>query len=259
LARVIPLPLHSGDNVYTAWLAQALVAAGASVTFMGLANSAAPSLPPPEAFESRIEWRIVPGRPNPTAVALTSPLPLVSARFGTRAYAQHVKTTLRLRDFDVIILDQYAMAWAIDHIHKSGASPLIAHIAQDFRTEVTAARDFRGNLFRKGALHANARKTANAELRLARATDMIVTLTAEDAKAFARLSPLSAKARTFARLQWTARAGPGNRAGHPAVCRRCRQLSLDGQANEFCAPFSKRPIPSCKTLPSRSMLSARRG
>jgi len=40
LARAIPLPLNSGENTYTARLAQALVAAGASVTFMGLAASA---------------------------------------------------------------------------------------------------------------------------------------------------------------------------------------------------------------------------
>jgi glycosyltransferase involved in cell wall biosynthesis len=198
LARALPLPLNSGDNVYTARLAQALVAAGASVTFMGLAASAAPSLRPAEEFEGRIEWSIAPGRPNPTVLALASPLPLVAARFGTRDYAQHLKTTLRARDFDVIILDQYAMAWAIGHTqrsHSNGARPLIAHIAHDFETQVTAdiARDFRGNLFRKAALRANARKTANAEHSLARAADIIVTLTVEDAKSFAPLSPLSAK------------------------------------------------------------------
>jgi glycosyl transferase family 1 len=198
LARAIPLPLNSGDNVYTAQLAQALVAAGASVTFMGLASSAAASLRPVEGFERRIEWSIVPGRPNPTVLALASPLPLVAARYGTRYYAQRLKIMLRARDFDAVILDQYAMAWAIDHIQRSernGARSLIVYIAHNFETEVSSdiARDFRGNLFRKAALHANARKTANAELSLARGADIIVTLTAEDAKSFAGLSPLSAK------------------------------------------------------------------
>ena len=51
LARAVPLPLATGDNVYTARLSQALVAAGASVTFMGLASSAVPSLRPAEALE----------------------------------------------------------------------------------------------------------------------------------------------------------------------------------------------------------------
>jgi glycosyltransferase involved in cell wall biosynthesis len=184
--------------VYTARLSQAFVAAGASVTFMGLASSVPPSLRPAEAFERQIEWSIVPGRPNPTVLALASPLPLVAARFGTRDYAQHLRTMLRARDFDAVILDQYAMAWAIDHIARSGrngARPVIAYLAHNFETEVSAdiARNFRGNPFRKAALHANAWKTANAEHSLASAADVIVTLTAEDAQSLAPLSPSSAK------------------------------------------------------------------
>ena len=198
LARAIPLPFNSGDNIYTAHLAQALVTAGASVTFMGLASSAAPSLRPAEAFESRIEWNIVPGRPNPTIIALASPLPLVAARFGTRNYAHHVKTILRSRDFDAVILDHYAMVWAIDLIHKNvrnGARSVIAYIAHNFETQVSAdiARNFRGNLFRKAALHANAWKIANAEPRLASGVDLIAVHTAQDANHLEPLSPLGAK------------------------------------------------------------------
>ena len=198
LAREIPLPLTTGDKTYTARLAQALVAAGASVTFMGLATSAASSRPAAEAFEDRIEWSIVPGRPNPTVLALASPLPLVAARFGTRNYSQHLKAMLRARDFDAIILDQYAMAGAIDHVQKSqrnGTTPLIAYIAHNFETELAAdiARNFRGNLFRRTALHENARKTRNAERSLARTADIIVTLTAEDASSLTPISPLSTK------------------------------------------------------------------
>ncbi len=165
---------------------------------MGLATSAVSSLRPAEAFESRIEWRIVPGRPNPTVLALASQLPLVAARFRTRDYARHLKAMLRARDFDVVILDHYAMAWAIGCIQRSersGARPLIAYVAHNFETGVSAdiARDFRGNLFRNAALHANARKTANAERRLVRGADIVVTLTAEDAKSLAGLSPSSAR------------------------------------------------------------------
>ena len=198
LARAIPLPLSSGENIYTARLVQALVAAGASVTFMGLATSAASSLPAAEAFESRIEWRIVPGRPNPTVLALASPLPLAAAQFATRDYAQHLEAMLREREFDVVILSHYPMAWAIGHIQgskRNGARSLIVYISHNFETKLAAdiARNFRGNLFRKAALHANAWKTANAELSLARGADIIAAHTAEDAKNLARLSPLSAK------------------------------------------------------------------
>ena len=197
LAREIPLPLRSGDKTYTARLAQAFVAAGGWVTFMGLATSAASTLRPAEAFESRIEWSIVPGQPNPTVLALASSLPLVAARFRTQAYAQHLRAMLRAHDFDVIILDHYAMAWAIGHIQRSamnGARPLIAYIAHNFETGVSAdiVRNFRGNVFRKTALHANAWKTAHAERSLARVADIIVTLTTEDANSLAPLSPSSA-------------------------------------------------------------------
>jgi glycosyltransferase involved in cell wall biosynthesis len=198
LAREIPLPLNSGENIYTARLAQALVDTGASVTFMGLATSAASSLPAAEAFESRIEWSIVPGSPNPTVLALSSPLPLAAARCATRDYAQHLEAMLRTRDFDGVILDHYPMAWAIGHIQESkrnGARPLIAYIAHNFETKLAAdiARNFRGNLLRKAALYANAWKTANAARSLASAAEVIVTLTAEDAKSLAPLSPSSAK------------------------------------------------------------------
>jgi hypothetical protein len=198
VAREIPLPLNSGDKTYTARLAQALTAAGTSITFMGLATSEATPLRSLQAFDSRIEWSIVPGRPNPTALALASPLPLVAARFGTRDYAQHLTTTLRTRDFDVVILDNYAMAWAIGPIRKSkkdGARPLIVYIAHNFETGLSAdiARDFRGNSVRKAALYANAWKTANAERGLARVAHIVVTLTSEDANSLAPLSPSSAK------------------------------------------------------------------
>ena len=168
------------------------------MTFMGLSTSAASSLPAAGAFENEIEWSIVPGRPNPTALALASALPLVAARFGTRNYAEHLKTMLRARDFEVVIFDQYAMIWAIDRIQKSernGTSPLIAYIAHNFEAELAAdtARNFRGNTFRKAALHANAYKIARAERRLARAADLIVALTAEDANRLTPLSPLSPK------------------------------------------------------------------
>jgi glycosyltransferase involved in cell wall biosynthesis len=165
---------------------------------MGLSTSAASSLQPAEAFENRIEWSIVPGGPNPTVLALASQLPLVAARFGTRVYAQHLGAILRARKFEVVILDNYAMVWAISCIQKSernGARPLIAYIGHNFETKLSAdiARNFRGDLLRKAALHANAWKIANAERRLACIADIIVTLTAEDASSLTPISPLSTK------------------------------------------------------------------
>lgn len=198
LARKIPLPLSSGESNYTAHLAQALALAGSAVTFIGLDDPVAPALRLAGAFENQIDWSIAPGLPNPTILALASPLPLVAARYGTRHYARYLKETLCVRDFDAIILDQYSMVWAIPHLRRAKwkrERPLIAHIAHDFETDVTSdiARNFRGSPFRKAALYLNARKTAIAEHKLAHAANIIVTLTAEDRESFARLSPLSTR------------------------------------------------------------------
>jgi polysaccharide biosynthesis protein PslH len=198
LAREIPLPLNTGDRTYSAQLAKALTAAGASVTFMGFSTSAASSRLAAEAFENRIQWRIIPGRPNPTIIALASPLPLVAARFGTGNYVRSLKTMLRARDFDVIILDHYAMVWAIKHIaegERRGRPPQVLYIAHNFETELAAntARNSRGNPLRRAALQENARKIRNAERKLARAADIIVTLTTEDAERLTPLSPSSAR------------------------------------------------------------------
>jgi hypothetical protein len=226
---------------------------------MGLATSAASSLRSAEAFERRIEWSIVPGRPNSTVRALASTLPLVAARFGTRDYTRHLKTMLRARDFDVVILDNYAMAWAIAFIQRSernGTSPLIVYIGHNFETKLSAdiARNFSGNLFRKSALYANAWKTATAERNLARAGDIIVTLTAEG-KHYRRFFPLLANVdlRTLrTRVQY--------RQIVPATPRRVvivgdyrwtpKEMNMSA--------FSKQPTPSCKTLASVSTSSARR-
>ena len=198
LSRTIPLPLSSGESIYTARLAQALAAAGASVTFMGLANPVAPWLQRANAFESRIEWSFVPGRPKPTLLALASPLPFAAARFTTRDYAQHLEAMLRERDFDAVIFDHYPMSWAIGHIQgrkRSATRPLITYIAHNFDTKLASdiARGFRGNPLRKTALYVNAWKVTNAVRSLAHAADIIVTLTAEDAEDLARFSPFSAK------------------------------------------------------------------
>lgn len=192
LARTIPLRLSTGDNVYSTRLAQALAGSGAEVTFMGLVSSAASSLRPPQTFERRIAWNIVPGQPNLAVLALASPLPHVAARFSTHAYARQLERTLRAYDFDAVILDQYAMVWAIPHIERTrkSAKPLIVYIAHNFETKLSAdtAQNFHGSLFRKAALYENARKIANAERKLARAADIIVTLTGEDAGSLASLS-----------------------------------------------------------------------
>src|ERR1700719_1570830 len=77
----------------------------------------------------------------------------------------------------------------------NGARAPIAYIAHNFETQVSAdiARNFRGSLFRKAALHANAWKVAKAEVELCTGRGSYRGHTAEDSNSLENLSPLSAK------------------------------------------------------------------
>lgn len=193
LARTLPVPLDAGDRIYTARLVESVARAGARVEFHGLRNPEAPSLGA-EGLDPIVDWRIVPGAPNATLPALLSREPLVGARFATRTYRDLLTARLREGGVDAIVLDQYGMAWALpiiaQHRAATRSAPLI-HVAHDFETDVTAqiARDFQGNPVRRLLLRRNADKAADAEARLARACDMVVTLTEHDAECFRSLNP----------------------------------------------------------------------
>lgn len=191
LARAMPVPLDAGDRIYTARLVEALADAGAEVTFMGLQTTDGPPFREGDLSGS-VDWSVVPGSPRAMVPSLLSPRPLVAARYGTASYADELRHVLATGSFDAIVLDQYALVWAlpvIDDCLKGTRRPLIAHVAHDFETEVTAAiaKDYKGNPVRKAALYLNALKTAAAERRIVSASDLVVTLTDRDAKAFGAL------------------------------------------------------------------------
>lgn len=186
LARAMPLPLDAGDRMYSAFLAQALGKAGADVCMVGLASPDAPHAEPSD-YLSGLSFRIVPGLPASQYRALASPLPLVAGRFGTPEYKCVLDALLRNERWDAIVLDQYALVWALPIIRTQMGKRLpLIHVAHDFETQVTRdlAAAFRGNIARKAVLALNARRTAKAECRLAESCDAIVTLTQEDADSF---------------------------------------------------------------------------
>lgn len=186
LARAMPLPLDAGDRMYSAFLAEGLARAGAHVQFVGLASPDAPEMQPGTALPA-LDFTIVGGEPKSQWRALLSTMPLVAARFGTREYRLALRSLLSAEDWDAIVLDQYALVWALPVIAAhTGTKPRLIHVAHDFETQVTRdlAREFRGNPLRKAVLALNAARTARAERRLAQACDAVVTLTQEDAGAF---------------------------------------------------------------------------
>ncbi|MEL6197632.1 MAG: glycosyltransferase [Pseudomonadota bacterium] len=190
LARTIPLPLTSGDRIYTAGLVQALGGAGADVKFLGLANPDEP-MGDASVLSDRVTWVQVPGEPNTRVRSVLSTLPLVSARFATAPYRKALTEELEKRPPDVIVLDHYAMAWALPTVRRLSERPIIIHIAHNVETEVTRdiARDFRGDPARRAFLTWNAAKTARAEAALVRASDGFVTLTEYDSLTLAKHRP----------------------------------------------------------------------
>jgi glycosyltransferase involved in cell wall biosynthesis len=191
LARTMPIPLNAGDRIYSAQLAGAVARQGAQVTFLGLENpdDRTGSI---AQLEPRVRWKVVPGIPNPRLIALASSLPMVGARFATRDYRKAVAQELATSDYDVVVLDQYGMSWAAAHVQRIARNrPVLVHVSHDFETRVTdqIARNFKGDVVRRLALQANARKTRLAEECLARSSDLLVTLTDEDRAAFHEINP----------------------------------------------------------------------
>lgn len=195
LARMLPLPLCTGDRIYSARLAEALARAGCEVRFVGLANPDHPDLDAGE-LDPAVTWDILPEKPLGMARAMFSTRPVVGARFGTAGYARHVRALLAREDWDAVVLDQYGLAWALPLIQalRKRKRPAIVHVAHDFETAVTAeiAAAYKGNIVRKTALRLNAARTAAAERALARHADLLVTLTGQDLALFAGIGAAGA-------------------------------------------------------------------
>lgn len=190
LARTLPTPLDAGDRVYTGYLADALGKAGAAIDYIGHKL--------PEARDDDLgklshvaAWHAVEGGLNPALPALLSSKPLVGARHATAAYRATLQRQLAAQAYDAIVIDQYGMSWVLDALKQVSNHPLIVHIGHDFETKVLAdiAAEYRGNPLRKIALRLNARKAGNAERAIIAATDLLVTLTREDAEEFQHLDP----------------------------------------------------------------------
>src|SRR5436190_23876685 len=138
LGRTLPLPLNSGDRVYTAKLVGAVARAKADVVFLGLGNPDE-SMGDLAALDAGIEWRLVPGRPRPRIPSLLGPLPMVAARFATANYRSALEKELNRRKYDVVVFDHYALDWALSAVKRvSNNRPVLVHLAHDFETDVTA-------------------------------------------------------------------------------------------------------------------------
>ncbi len=180
IARYMPYPADAGAKVYSARLAQSLVAAGARVRFLGFgAGDAAPE-------EARhVEWLPVPGARRSEWLALFSRLPNGAAVDASAGYRRLLEEQLR-EPWDAIVLDGYAAGWALDHClaqrFTTEPAPVIVHVSHNH--EAAVWRDLSassgGSLARRFVVWQNALKVRILEQRVVRNVDLLTTITDED-------------------------------------------------------------------------------
>jgi glycosyltransferase involved in cell wall biosynthesis len=192
IARQLPFPLDSGDKVYSAYLSRAVADAGADLTMLGMAPEAPTNAP----CDWPIHWVIVPGRPRSKLRSLCHVMPLVAAAHATVAYRSAVSRLLN-EAWDFVVFDQYGMGWALAEFRKSsqttGTAPVIVHVAHDHESSLSAAlyRQFRGSWLKRIVLWQNHLKTRALERKVALGSDLIASITENDAALFAIDAPRS--------------------------------------------------------------------
>jgi polysaccharide biosynthesis protein PslH len=179
LSRFIPYPIVAGDRNYTAYLANSLADAGADVTFVGLSEDDVAAIPP----NLRLKWHVVEGGKRPRLLALVNSLPLVAASYATRAYRKAVEGLMQ-QQWDVIVLDQYALGWALDLV--TSRRSILVHIAHDHEESVTRSIVEHGNLplLKRLFLEINHLKTARLERNITETVDLVTCITGEDQRLF---------------------------------------------------------------------------
>lgn len=185
LARELPFPEDSGDRVYSARLALALAAAGADVTFAGLAAG-----PVPDALAGALRWHAIGGGARPTWRALFSAEPLQSALRATPAYQRVVQSLLKER-WDAVVLEHYGSAWLLPLMRHARAGvdrrPVLVHLSHNHETSLwrDMAERATGPAWKRLGLWQNALKVARSEQRLVRSVDLLGCITPQDAERYA--------------------------------------------------------------------------
>lgn len=185
VARALPFPLTAGDRIYSAQLAKALAATGAEVVFVGLAGDQ-----PPTSY-AHVTWQIVPGHQVSDRVALLSRFPLVTARHATTAYRKLLLNLIAQHEWDAIIVDHYGAAWVLAPGALVRSSALRVFVTHNHEASVTATQwqDKTRALMTRLYLWQNWWKTRRLERMAANSSDLVTTITDDDAREFRRDAP----------------------------------------------------------------------
>ncbi len=177
ITRQDPRPADSGELIYTLGLLNSLAARpGFEITVLAHESAKPCDGGPPVTWQ--LHGRIPAGRLK----SLGSPLPADAFRLGNPIQRAALGRLLR-QEWDWILIDQAACAWALPMIPKEAK---VAYIAHNHETEVRrqVAADGTGSLPMRLALNWDARKYGRMEAKLCRRADLITAITPRDAAAF---------------------------------------------------------------------------
>jgi hypothetical protein len=182
ITRQDPRPADSGELIYTLGLLTALAARpGFEITV--LAHEAAK----PRDSGPPVTWQLHGRIPAGRFKSLASTLPADAFRLGNPVQRAALARLLE-RDWDWILIDQAACAWALPMIPKSAR---VAYLAHNHESEVRrqVAADGAGSPPMRVALKWDARKYSRMEARLCRRVNLITAITPRDAAAFRGEAP----------------------------------------------------------------------
>ncbi|HTE16088.1 MAG TPA: glycosyltransferase [Burkholderiales bacterium] len=186
IARDLPFPLDAGDKVYSANMARSLGESGIYVRFLGFGGSSASA-----STDWPIDFRVVAGNKRSPLIALLMHAPIAAAIHSTASYRALLEAQWR-EAWDVVVLDSYGSGWALDAClqmrnHRQGKIPVLVYLSHNHEESVwkTMAQESSVALPKKLALWQNYRKVRALERRLVGAVDLVTTITAEDAHAYA--------------------------------------------------------------------------
>lgn len=180
IGRYMPYPLDAGAKVYSAKLAEALAAAGASVRFLGFGRAdAAPA-------DCGVEYVPVGAEQGNQIAAMLSRLPIAAAIDATEAYRNLLEEQL-CAEWDAIVIDGYGAGWALprclEYVREQKVRrTVLAHVSHNHEAAVWAAmaREARGSLARRFALWQNALKVRVLERKIIAHVDVVSAICEED-------------------------------------------------------------------------------
>jgi glycosyltransferase involved in cell wall biosynthesis len=189
IARYMPYPLDAGAKVYSAKLAEALVAAGATVRFLGYGSpNAAPR-------DCGVEYVSVGSVQRSQLAAIVSHLPIAAAIDATPEYASLIEEQLRA-EWDAIVLDGYGSGWALsrclDYVaEQTIRRTVLVHVSHNHEAAVwqEMAREARGSIARRFVLWQNALKVRRLERRVVSSVDVVSAICDEDLAALQPTQP----------------------------------------------------------------------